>query len=135
MLLGVLWIDEPWAEVDYDDLTTDTGVALAVFDAPVEADGGPQLGEVEREEPEPAAHVEHVPGRREVLADLVQESLPEDQEPHARVGADHPVVVGGHDPGDRVAAHASPVRPRARAPVRAAARRPCRWNLGRPRWR
>ncbi len=37
---AVLWIDEPWAEVGYDELTTESGVAVAVFAAPVEVDGG-----------------------------------------------------------------------------------------------
>ena len=40
---AVLWIDEPWAEVGYDELTTELGVAVAVFAAPVEVDGGMPL--------------------------------------------------------------------------------------------
>ncbi|MBO6938591.1 MAG: hypothetical protein JJ863_26725 [Deltaproteobacteria bacterium] len=34
-----LWVDEPWAEVDYADLETDQPVGLVVFAAPVEVDG------------------------------------------------------------------------------------------------
>jgi hypothetical protein len=37
---AVLFVDEPWAELDYQELATDEGVALAVFAAPVEVDGG-----------------------------------------------------------------------------------------------
>jgi hypothetical protein len=37
---AVLFVDEPWAELDYEELATDEGVALAVFAAPVEVDGG-----------------------------------------------------------------------------------------------
>ena len=36
----VLWIDEPWAEVEYAELATDQSVAMAVFAAPVDVDGG-----------------------------------------------------------------------------------------------
>lgn len=37
---AVLWIDEPWAELDYDELATDQSIALAVFAAPVDVEGG-----------------------------------------------------------------------------------------------
>jgi hypothetical protein len=37
---AVLFVDEPWAELDEQDLATEEGVALAVFAAPVEVDGG-----------------------------------------------------------------------------------------------
>jgi hypothetical protein len=37
---AVLFVDEPWAELDSQELATDEGVALAVFAAPVEVDGG-----------------------------------------------------------------------------------------------
>ena len=36
----VLWIDEPWADVEYAELATDQSVAIAVFAAPVDVDGG-----------------------------------------------------------------------------------------------
>ena len=36
----MLWIDEPWADVEYAELATDQSVAIAVFAAPVDVDGG-----------------------------------------------------------------------------------------------
>ncbi|RLB47505.1 MAG: hypothetical protein DRJ42_25275 [Deltaproteobacteria bacterium] len=35
----VLWIDEPWHELDYEAMAADAPVALAVFAAPLECDG------------------------------------------------------------------------------------------------
>jgi hypothetical protein len=37
---AVLFVDAPWAELDFEELATDSGVALAIFAAPVEVDGG-----------------------------------------------------------------------------------------------
>jgi hypothetical protein len=37
---AVLFVDEPWAELDFEELATERGAALVVFAAPVEVDGG-----------------------------------------------------------------------------------------------
>lgn len=35
----ILWVDQPWAELDYEELTTDAAVGLVVFTEPVDVDG------------------------------------------------------------------------------------------------
>src|SRR3989441_3352027 len=80
----------------------------------VEASPWVDLGVVEGEEPEATADVEDIAVRREVLADLVEETLAQDQEARSRIGSGHRVVVGRHHPRDRLATHlvgASPPPP------------------------
>lgn len=36
---AILWVDEPWAEIDYEALATDAAVGLVVFAQPVDVDG------------------------------------------------------------------------------------------------
>jgi hypothetical protein len=66
---------------------------------------------VEREEPEAAAEIQDLAALWEVLTDRVQEALAQDQEAHARIGANDRVGLVADDRGDGVAApHAPPAR-------------------------
>src|SRR4030095_16272280 len=67
------------------------------------------------------------PPLRQILADLVEETLAQDPEPAPAVGADDPVVVGADDTMNRFASHRSgsrrrPRRGHSRAPAGPAGR-------------
>ncbi|MEM9863179.1 MAG: hypothetical protein AAF938_16405 [Myxococcota bacterium] len=44
---SVLWVDEPWAEVPYEDFAANAAVALAVFAEPVDCEGALRLAPFE----------------------------------------------------------------------------------------